>query len=70
MITKDTKVDEIMKIPGVVTYCIQNGFSPITCSDVFPDTLGKLLELKRVLDPDSFIRGLNDYVKNISGTQA
>lgn len=67
MITKDTKVEEMMKIPGIVRYCIQKGFSPITCSDVFPDTLGKLLEIKNVPDPDSFINDLNDYLRSTGG---
>ncbi|MGA8830506.1 MAG: hypothetical protein WB554_02770 [Desulfomonilaceae bacterium] len=53
-----------MKIPGIVTFCIQKGFSLITCSDVFPDTIGKLLEIKNMADPISSIQELNDFVTN------
>ena len=62
MITLDTKVEEIMKIPGVIAYCIKNGVSLITCSDVFPDTLGKLLEIKKAPDPEAFVEKLNAYL--------
>ncbi len=65
MITLDTKVEEIMNVPGIVNYCIQKGVSLITCSDVFPDNLGKLLAIKNVLDPDSFINDLNDFLKSL-----
>lgn len=65
MITLDTKVEEITSIPGIVSYCILNGVSLITCSDVFPDTIGKLLETKKVVDTEAFIRGLNVYLKNL-----
>lgn len=65
MITLDTRVEEIMKIPGIVSFCIQKGISLITCSDVFPDTLGKLLEIKNVFEPESFVNDLNDYLKSL-----
>jgi hypothetical protein len=42
LITLDTKVEDFVKLPGAMTYCIIKGVSLITCSDVFPDTLGKL----------------------------
>lgn len=58
-------MEEITKIPGVVNFCIQKGVSLITCSDVFPDTLGKLLKIKHVLDPDSFVNELNDYLRSL-----
>lgn len=61
-ITKDTQVEEIMKIKGVVSYFIEHGVSPISCSGAFPQSLGKLLSLKKVADPDAFIEGLNAYV--------
>jgi len=64
LITLDTKVDEIVRIPGIVKYCIEKGISLITCSDVFPDTLGKLLEIKNACDPDSFVKDLNDYLES------
>ena len=56
-----------MNVPGIVNYCIQKGVSLITCSDVFPDTLGKLLKIKNVLDPESFINDLNHYLKGLQG---
>ncbi|ADK81746.1 MULTISPECIES: hypothetical protein [Sediminispirochaeta] len=62
MIDSNTQVEEIMKIPGVVSYFIENRVSPITCSGPFPQPLGKLLELKKVADPDAFIAGLNDFL--------
>jgi hypothetical protein len=62
LITLDTKVEEIMNVPGILSYCIQKGVSLITCSDVFPGTLGKLLEIKRVRDPESFVDDLNKYL--------
>jgi hypothetical protein len=61
-ITKDTQVEEIMKIKGVVSYFIEHGVSPISCSGAFPQSLGKLLSIKEVADPDAFIEGLNAYV--------
>ena len=63
MITRDTQVEEIVEIPGIITYFIERGVSPISCSDAFPNTLGKLLSLKKVSDPDLFIKGLNDFIK-------
>jgi hypothetical protein len=63
MITRDTQVEDIVDIPGIVGYFIQNGVSPITCSGAFPQTLGRLLEIKKVADPDAFIDGLNAFIK-------
>lgn len=67
MITLETKVEDIINIPGIVSYCIQQGVSLITCSDVFPDTLGKLLELKHVSNPQSFVDELNSHLKSSTG---
>jgi len=64
LITLDTKVEEIMNVPGIVSYCIQKGVSLITCSDVFPGTLGKLLKIKNVRDPQSFVDDLNEYLES------
>ncbi len=61
-ITEDTQVEEIMKIKGVISYFIEHGVSPISCSGAFPQSLGKLLSIKKVADPDAFIEGLNAYV--------
>ena len=66
LITLETKVDEIMNVPGILSYCIRKGVSLITCSDVFPETLGKLLEIKKVPDPKSFVEDLNEYLKSAS----
>jgi len=65
VVTLDTKVEEIMKVPGIVGFCIQQGVSLITCSDVFPGSIGELLELKRAPDPESFVRDLNDYLESL-----
>jgi hypothetical protein len=64
----DTKVEEIIGIPGIVGFCIQKGVSLITCSDVFPETLGRLLQIKKVRDPEAFVDDLNDYLKGIVET--
>jgi len=63
MITRDTPVEEIVKTPGIISYFIQNGVSPITCSGTYSRTLGRLLEIKKVRDPDAFIEGLNAFLK-------
>ena len=65
LITLETRVEEIINVPGILNFCIQKGISLITCSDVFPDTLGKLLEIKNVRDPESIINDLNDYLKSL-----
>ncbi|MGD9210262.1 MAG: hypothetical protein PVI90_05770 [Desulfobacteraceae bacterium] len=65
LITLETKVEEIMDIPGIVTFCIHKGVSLITCSDVFPDSIGKLLKIKKVPDPESFVYDLNVYLKHL-----
>lgn len=62
MITRDTQIEDIVKVPGVVTYFIQQGVSPISCVGAFPQPLGKLLELKKVANPDAFITGLNAFL--------
>lgn len=62
IITKDTLVEDIVKIPGIIAYFIQEGVSPISCSGAFPMTLGKLLEVKKAPDPEAFIHGLNVFV--------
>ena len=62
MITKDTPVEEIMQKYDVLTYFLENGVSPFSCAGAFPQSLGKLLEIKKVKDPDAFIAGLNALV--------
>jgi hypothetical protein len=62
MITRNTQVEEIVKLPGIISYCIEQGVSLITCDGAFPQTLGRLLEIKKVPDPDGFINSLNAYL--------
>lgn len=45
-----------------LTYFLENGVSPFGWGDVFPQSLGKLLEIKKVKDPDAFIAGLNKII--------
>lgn len=70
MITKDTQVEEIVKINGTISYFIQHGVSPISCSGAFPQSLGNLLRIKKVADPDAFIDGLNEYIGGMSQNPA
>jgi hypothetical protein len=63
MITLNTQVEDIVKIPGIVSYFIHHGVSPITCSGAFPQTIGRLLEIKKVADPQAFIDGLNAFIQ-------
>jgi len=65
MITKDTLVEDIAEIEGVFEYCLEQRVSLITCSGAFSQTLGKLLEIKRVKDPDAFIAGLNNFIQSL-----
>lgn len=68
MVTRDTQVEEIMQVPGVVSYFIERKVSPISCSGPYPQPLGKLLELKKVPDPDAFIAGLNAFLAGKNAT--
>jgi hypothetical protein len=62
IITSETQVEEVMKLSGVISYFIKNGVSPISCAGAFPQSLGKLLEIKKVAEPEKFIAGLNAFV--------
>jgi len=66
MITRNTQVEEIVKIPGIIPYFIGRGVSPITCDGAFPQTIGRLLEIKKVQDPDAFIDGVNAYLRELA----
>jgi hypothetical protein len=66
MLTRDTQVEDLMGVPGIIPWLIQRGISPFSCCGAFPDTLGRLLELKGVEDVDGFIRELDETV---SGTR-
>jgi hypothetical protein len=68
MITRNTQVEEIVTIPGVISYFIERGVSPITCSGAYPQSLGRLLEIKKVPDPDGFIEGLNAFLRETGNT--
>ena len=59
MIGRDTPVEDLTGIPGLVTWFIRHGVSPFSCSGAFPGTLGRLLEIKGVQDIDAFIAGLD-----------
>ncbi len=59
MITRTTAAEAILEIPGVIAYCIRHGVSPYTCHGDYAQSLGRLLELRDVPDPDGFIAGLN-----------
>ena len=63
MIDKDTMVEDLLELPGVIAYCVKNGVSPFTCSGGYPQSLGKLLEIRKIPDPESFIKGLNELLK-------
>jgi len=58
-ITRETQVEDLVGVAGAVSYFIEHGVSPISCSGAFPRSLGELLELKKVADPDALIAGLN-----------
>jgi len=60
MVTRDTPVEELMQIPGIIGWCIHHGVSLFSCAGAFPGTVGRLLELKSVKDIDGFLRDLND----------
>lgn len=62
MITRETQVEDLMKNPGVISWFIQHGISPFSCYGAFPDTVGRLLEIKRVPDVDAFLQELSDFL--------
>jgi hypothetical protein len=64
LIDKDTPVEDILAQRDCIGYFIGHGVSPFTCSGAFPQSLGKLLEIKRVADPQAFIDGLNEYLRS------
>lgn len=64
MITKDSLVEEVLNLPGAVSYCVRHGVSAFSCSGEFPCTLGRLLEIRKVGDPEAFIAGLNALLES------
>lgn len=60
----DTPVEEILeKFPGIITYFIKNGVSPFSCAGAYPESIGKLLKVKNVGQPEDFIKNLNKYIE-------
>jgi hypothetical protein len=51
-----------MGIPGIIAWFIQHRVSPFSCFGAFPDTLGRLLDIKAVPDKDRFLQELNDFL--------
>jgi hypothetical protein len=66
MITLKTNVEDIVNdYPQAITYGIENGVSFVFCVGAFPTTLGDLLRIKKIADPNAFVKGLNEYlIKN------
>ena len=58
MITRDTQVEDLLTLPGIIPWFIEHGVSPFSCFGAFPDTLERLLEIKGVADREGFIREL------------
>lgn len=61
-ITKDTMVEEVFEVPGVLEYCLENRVSVFSCAGAYPQTFGSLLANKKVKDPDAFLEGLNAFL--------
>lgn len=61
-VTKDTMVEDIFQIPGVMQYCLENRVSLFSCAGAYPQSIGSLLAKKNIQDPDGFIEGLNKFL--------
>lgn len=66
-ITKDTMVEDVYKVPGILEYCLQNRVTIFTCSGAYPRSFGDLLAIKKVENPEAFLDGLNAYLKEQAG---
>ncbi len=67
-VTLDTLVEEILnKFPETMSFFIENGVSPFSCSGAYPSSLGELLKRTGKGDAEEFVRKLNEYIQNISG---
>jgi len=65
MITLDTSVEDLVNnYPQAIGYGIEHGVSFIFCVGSFPATLGELLRIKKVADPQAFVDGLNGFLGN------
>jgi hypothetical protein len=67
MISADMQVEELLRIPGAMAWCIQHGVSPFSCAGAFPASLGRLLEIKHVADPAGFIELMNQELVEPEG---
>jgi hypothetical protein len=59
MITLETPVEEVLEVPGAIAWCIRHRVSLVSCSGAFPASLGRLLELKGVPDPQALVDAMN-----------
>ncbi|QAT50631.1 hypothetical protein EQM14_13160 [Caproiciproducens sp. NJN-50] len=62
-ITKDTMVEDVYRVPGILEYCLQNRVTVFTCSGAYPRSFGELLAIKKVENPEAFLDGLNAYLE-------
>lgn len=61
-ITRDTMVEDVFQIPGVMEYCLMNRVSIFSCAGAYPQSFGRLLENRQVSDPEAFLEGLNAFL--------
>ncbi|HHY68740.1 MAG TPA: hypothetical protein GYA09_00875 [Firmicutes bacterium] len=67
-VTLDTLVEEILnKFPETMSFFIENGVSPFSCSGAYPSSLGELLKRTGKEDAAEFVKKLNEYIQSISG---
>lgn len=59
-VTMDTPAEEVLNLPGAMTYCVKNGVSPFSCAGEYPGSIGELLRRRNVKNPEGFIAGLNE----------
>lgn len=62
-VTMDTPAEEVLNLPGAMTYCVKNGVSPFSCAGDYPGSIGELLARRNVKDPAGFIAGLNELAR-------
>jgi hypothetical protein len=62
-ITLDTPVEDLVsQYPKAVAYGVEQGVSFVFCVGAYPASLGDLLRLKKVADPERFVQGLNEFL--------
>lgn len=65
-ISLDTPVEQLIRTyPEAIAYGIMNGVRFIFCAGEYPTSLGDLLKIKKVDDPQKFVDGLNDYLASV-----